>query len=95
MARLTVRARITLLATAVVAAVLVLAGIGLVWQQRQVLMEALDESLAQRWDEVAARSEDAPSPITGLGEDDAFAQVVDAGSGHRVQRERDGASSPS
>ena len=54
-ARLTVRARITLLATAVVFVVLVLAGFGLVVQQRRVLTEALDESLEQRADEIAAQ----------------------------------------
>ena len=79
MDRLTVRARITLLATAVVFLVLVLAGVGLVVQQRRLLLEALDESLEQRWNEIASAGEDVSSPITGLGEDDAFAQVVEGG----------------
>src|SRR5688500_12238089 len=73
---MTVRSRITLLATAVVAVVLVLTGFGLVWQQRQVLTEALDESLQEQWDEIAAQGDGVPPEITGLGEDDAIAQVV-------------------
>ena len=76
MARLTVRARVTLLATAVVLVVLVVAGFGLVVQQRRVLTEALDESLQERWNEIAAHGDGPPEELTGLGDDDAIAQVV-------------------
>ena len=79
-ARLTVRARITALATLVVAVVLALAGLGLIVQQRRVLTEALDESLEQRAIEIAAQDaaqgEERPSVLTALGDDDAFAQIV-------------------
>ncbi|MET0902065.1 MAG: ATP-binding protein [Acidimicrobiales bacterium] len=76
MARLTVRARITALATLVVAVVLALAGLGLIVQQRRVLTEALDESLEQRAIEIAAQAEERPRVLTALGDDDAFAQIV-------------------
>ena len=76
MPRFGIRARITLLATAVVFVVLVLAGFGLVVQQRHVLTEALDESLEQRAEEIAEPGEDGPFVLTGLGDDDAVAQVV-------------------
>jgi signal transduction histidine kinase len=75
----TVRARITLVATLVVAVVLAVAGIGLVVQQRRALTEALDESLQTRAAELeslASRTGTVPAPITGLGDDDAMAQVV-------------------
>ena len=76
-ARFGIRARITALATLVVAVVLALAGLGLVLQQRRVLTEALDESLEQRANEIAVREEDGPRILTALGDDDAFAQVVE------------------
>lgn len=72
----TVRTRVTALAALVVLAVLVLAGFVLVAQQRRVLTEALDESLEDRADDLAALGVDVPSTITGLGEDDTRAQVV-------------------
>ena len=72
----TVRARITVLATAVVLVVLVVAAIGLVILQRRLLTEALDESLEDRANDIAAYGEDPPPVLTGLGEDDAVAQVV-------------------
>ena len=78
-ARLTVRARVTVLATVVVLIVLVLAGTGLVLQQRRTLTDALDESLQARAEELAeeaARTGRPPDPITGLGDDDAVAQVI-------------------
>ena len=73
---MTVRVRVTLLATVVVAAVLVATGFALVWQQRHVLTEALAESLQERWDELEAYGADPPDVLTGLGADDAVAQVV-------------------
>jgi signal transduction histidine kinase len=78
-ARLTVRARITALATLVVLVVLVVAGVGLVLQQRRLLMRTLDESLSTRADEIEAIGADVPVVITGQGEDDAVAQVVVGG----------------
>jgi signal transduction histidine kinase len=70
----TVRARITALATAAVLVVLVVAGAGLVLQQRRLLTGSLDESLQQHADELGQPARDAA--ITGLGEDDAMAQIV-------------------
>ena len=75
-ARFGIRARITAFATLVVAVVLVLAGLGLVVQQRRVLTEAIDESLELRANEIAAQGEDVPGVLTALGDDDAFAQLV-------------------
>ena len=75
----TVRARVTALATAVVLVVLVLAGVALVAQQRRVLTESLDEALGERAAELLDQGEATSTPITGLGDDDALAQVVVAG----------------
>jgi len=75
-APLTVRARITALATLLVLVVLLLAGIGLVVEQRRLLSEALDEALAETAQQIDAQGEDAPTLLSGLGDDDAFAQVV-------------------
>jgi signal transduction histidine kinase len=79
---MTVRVRVTLLATSVVALVLVLAGAGLVLQQRRLLTETLDESLEQQADEIR----ETPALVDGLsrelppfGDDDAVAQVVQDG----------------
>jgi len=75
----TVRARVTALATVVVLAVLVLAGVALVAQQRRVLTKALDEGLEERARELLADGGSAATPIAGLGDDDALAQVIVAG----------------
>lgn len=72
----TVRTRVTALAAVAVLAVLVLAGLLLVAQQRRVLTEALDESLEERADDLVALGDDVPATISGLGEDDTRAQVV-------------------
>ena len=56
--------------------VLALAGLGLIVQQRRVLMEALDESLEQRAIEIASQDEERPRVLRALGDDDAFAQIV-------------------
>ncbi|MFP5254765.1 MAG: sensor histidine kinase [Acidimicrobiia bacterium] len=66
----------TALAAVAVLAVLVLAGLLLVAQQRRVLTEALDESLEERADDLVALGDDVPATISGLGEDDTRAQVV-------------------
>jgi signal transduction histidine kinase len=84
MSRLSVRARITVLATIVVAFVLLLAGIGLLAQHRRALTEVLDESLGQRAAEIAAQRDDRRPVLTGLGDDDAFAQVVGTDGSQRV-----------
>jgi signal transduction histidine kinase len=78
---MSVRTRITLLATVVVALVLVLASFGLVTQQRRVLTASLDESLQQRASELEHLSAEAvvETPIQGLGDDDAAAQLVIGG----------------
>lgn len=75
----TVRARVTALATVTVLAVLGLGGLALVAQQRHVLTESLDESLVLRARELAALGRDVPEEITGLGEDDMTAQVIEDG----------------
>lgn len=74
--RLGIRTRVTLAATAVTAVVLVVAGTGLVVAHQRALTRALDESLGQHAAELAAEGTGVPSAITGLGDDDAFAQVV-------------------
>ena len=75
----TVRARVTALATVTVLAVLGLGGVALVAQQRHVLTESLDESLVLRARELVALGRDVPDEITGLGEDDMTAQVIEDG----------------
>lgn len=74
----TVRFRITATAVLAVLVVLVAAGVGLVVTQRRILVENLDEGLAQRADEIAALAEEdrLPPTLTGLGDDDTIAQVV-------------------
>lgn len=70
--------RVTALATLTVVIVLVVAGIGLVVVQRQVLTEDLDDGLRERAAGLARAVErgEVPRTITGQGEDDAGAQVV-------------------
>jgi signal transduction histidine kinase len=72
------RKKITALATLVVIVVLIVASVGLVVSQRRLLTENLDESITSRADEIEALVEkgEVPRTITGLGEDDAVAQVV-------------------
>lgn len=81
--RLGIRTRVTLAATAVTTVVLVVAGIALVVAHQRALTGALDESLALRAAELAAQGTGVPSAITGLGDDDAFAQVVREADGDR------------
>jgi signal transduction histidine kinase len=75
-----VRSRLTLLATAVVAAVLVISGIGLVGVQRSLLTRGIDEALRQRTDnlqpDVAGASLGTELPGEGDRED-SFVQLVD------------------
>ncbi|MFL6204495.1 MAG: sensor histidine kinase [Acidimicrobiales bacterium] len=79
---MTVRARITLLATAVVSVVLVVAGIALVAQQRRTLVHSVDEGLHQRAAEARSAEGDpgaGPAVTTGLRDDDDVVQVVVGG----------------
>lgn len=73
----TVRSRITASATAVVIAVLVGVGFGLVTHQRRTLTESLDELMVDRVNEIAdsLRRGELP-PLDHLGEDDSVAQIV-------------------
>lgn len=77
----TLRSRLTLLATAVVLAVLVLSGFGLVQVQQRVLLQGVDEALAQRADNLrtalAHDRGDRVLPAEGDRED-SFLQLIDA-----------------
>ena len=72
------RFRVTALAALAVAAVLAGAAVGLVVAHRAVLMENLDESLAEVAAALAADAAGGPPPATlaPVGDDDAVAQVV-------------------
>ncbi len=72
-----IRFRITALATAVVAVVLVLAGVSLVTVQRALLTDSLDEALTQRADDIVAllAGEDLPTEFS-QGAREGFAQLV-------------------
>jgi signal transduction histidine kinase len=73
----TLRGRLTLVATAVVAVVLVASAIGLVLVQRRVLTHGIDEALRQRADNVQAEAARGGAlPVEGDPED-SFLQVVD------------------
>mgnify|MGYP001160601726 CR=1 FL=1 len=73
-----IRARVTLVATVVVAVVLVVAGIGLVLAQRRSLTRSLEEALAREADSIVAAAEqgDVPETLEVPGDDDAVGQVV-------------------
>ncbi len=77
-----VRARTTATAAALVAVVLVLAGISLVIGQRHTLTDNVDEVLQRQFATVAGYIDTGSlaRPIPGQGDDDSFAQVID-GSG--------------
>ncbi len=72
-----IRFRITAIATAVVAVVLVLAGVSLVTVQRALLTDSLDEALTQRADDIVAllAGEDLPTEFS-QGAREGFAQLV-------------------
>lgn len=72
-----IRFRITALATAVVAVVLVLAGVFLIAIQRTLLTDSLDEALTQRADDIVALlvSEEPPAEFS-QGAREGFAQLV-------------------
>jgi signal transduction histidine kinase len=76
----TVRFRLTLLATAVVAAVLVLSGLGLVAVQRGLLTRGIEEALIQRADNVEPSLTRVTfgTKLPGEGDrEDSFLQLVD------------------
>ena len=74
-----IRVRITLIALTTMALVLMLTAVALLALHQRVLTDSLDESLESRSEEIATLLEtDQLSPtITGQGDDDAIAQVVD------------------
>lgn len=74
-----VRARTTLLAAALVLISLVMTGAALVAVQRHTLVESVDETLERQGNTIASQLDDRslPEVLTGQGDDDAFAQVID------------------
>lgn len=74
-----VRARTTLLAAALVLISLVMTGAALVAVQRHTLVESVDETLERQGNTIASQLDDrsVPEVLTGQGDDDAFAQVID------------------
>jgi signal transduction histidine kinase len=78
----TVRAKLTLVATGVVAAVLVASAVGLVVAQQRMLVSAIDEALVERANDVAALVADGdlgPRLPAESDPDEAFLQVVGPG----------------
>jgi signal transduction histidine kinase len=75
-----VQRRVTALATATVLLVLAITGVALVLVQRHVMVSDLDDRLYQRSAELlrAVERGTVPDVLTGQGDDDAGAQVVDA-----------------
>src|SRR5215212_740740 len=80
-----VRARTTLLAAALVLITLAATGAALVAAQRHTLVESVDEVLERQASAIAKQvdSGSLPEVLAGQGDDDAFAQVIDA-PGHVV-----------
>jgi signal transduction histidine kinase len=76
----TIRLRITVLAAALVALVLVVTGVGLVTAQRRQLTAGVDSALEQRADDIAIllTGGDHPPDRLGAGQLDGFAQLVTA-----------------
>ena len=75
----TLRARVTLLSTVAVAAVLVLTGIAIVEVQRRQLVSHLDAALGRRADDLAnsfANSHASDAPRDLGGDDDSLVQIV-------------------
>lgn len=81
-----VRFRITLVATAAVALVLLLAGLGLVVTQRRSLTRSLAETLAQDADSIVADADrgEVPEMLDPAGDDDSVAQVMVGSTGDVV-----------
>lgn len=77
----TVRSRLTLLATVVVAVVLVISAVGLVVVQRSLLTQGIDEALVQRADNIqadVARGAFGGELPTEGDREDSFLQLVDS-----------------
>lgn len=76
---LTVRARVTALATVLALVVLVAAGVGVSARHEDLLVENLEEALEVGADDLAATiaSGRSPAPVAGFGDDDAAFQVLD------------------
>lgn len=81
-----VRARVTLVATVVVAVVLVLASVGLVLAQRRSLTRSLEESIEREAESIVAAVDrgDLPEVLVVAGDDDAVGQVVVGSTGEVV-----------
>ncbi len=82
----TVRGRTTAVAVAAVAVVLIIAALGLVLLQRQVLEDAVDDGLRQRVADLSAlieQSDDFTNLVSATVGDDTIVQIVDS-SGHVV-----------
>ena len=75
---MTVRVRVTVIATAAVAVVLVVASVLLVARQRSGLVDQLDESLSVQAEQVASEVEDDESPTLADVDDDRVVVVVDS-----------------
>jgi signal transduction histidine kinase len=72
-----IRFRITAIATLAVAVVLLVGGVALVLLQRNRLIQSLDETLAQRADDIVTLIETGPLPqVLAAGADEGFAQLV-------------------
>ena len=90
----TVRSRLTLLATAVVALMLVVSAVGLVAVQRGLLTKGVDEALRQRADNLqAALAQGAPALPNEGDPQDSFLQLIDS-SGRLVASSPDAAALP-
>jgi signal transduction histidine kinase len=77
----TVRFRLTVLATLLVALVLVVTGVGLVVAQRRLLTSSVDEALRDRAEDIEttvlpALSPSRPVELANLGSEDTLAQVI-------------------
>ncbi len=74
-----IRVRITLIALTTMTLVLMLTAVALLALHQRVLTDSLDESLESRSEEIATllRTDQLSPTITGQGDDDAVAQVVD------------------
>ena len=74
--RRSIRFRITAVATAAVAGVLILGGLGLVLLQRATLTASIDQTLVERADDLTGLVQNGAELPAGA--DDCFAQVVSA-----------------
>ena len=73
-----IRARVTIIAVIVVAAVLLANAVLVVLLQRRSLLDNLDRSLEQRADQIAASVDDLDGGFANSNTEDRFAQLLDA-----------------